>query len=131
MKKILLLLFALHFAGLSFGQLAYRQSSCDICPDGSSTRGNYMLLAEENETDPKVEFKIYPNPAVDFINFNNKAGEVKQVIVYNLIGRRVKELRADYGKNTYDISELSKGMYLIQLLGINNKVITTQRINKR
>jgi len=112
----------------SFGQYGFNTENCDSCPDGSSMA---VFAAFDNNDDDNLDIKIYPNPATDFINFDNETGKVKRVIIYSLVGRKVKEFEANIGKNTYDVTELSNGMYLIQLTGAKNKVIKTQRINKR
>lgn len=77
------------------------------------------------------ELRIYPNPVIDYLELSNPNGQVNSLIVYNLVGRPVENWTAIKGKNTYDVSELSKGMYLIQLLDGRGKVIQTKRINKR
>jgi len=50
--------------------------------------------------------------------------------VYNLVGRKIKEFKVEKGKS-YSITELPKGMYLIQFVGVDGKVLTTQRLSKR
>jgi len=64
----------------------------------------------------KSVLKIFPNP--------------NAIIIYNLVGRKIKKFIAEKGKS-YPITDLPKGMYLIQLVDTNDKVITTQRMSKR
>ena len=79
------------------------------------------------EKTPKIE--VFPNPASTYINLTETAG-VKRVVVYNLVGRtlRVFEEVSD-GKNFY-VGDLPRGMYLVQILGDQNKIVTTKRISK-
>lgn len=51
---------------------------------------------------------IYPNPAVDVINIDL---DVAKVEIYNMIGSKVVEST----DNLVDVSELTKGIYLIQV----------------
>ena len=77
----------------------------------------------------KTALKIYPNPATHFIQLQEVTG-ISAVIVYNLVGRKIKQFIAEKGKS-YSIKDLPKGMYLIQLLGYDGKVVTTQRMSKK
>jgi len=84
-------------------------------------------LSQANNT--KINLKIYPNPATHFIKLKEVTG-VTSIIVYNLVGRKIKKFQAEKGK-AYSITDLPKGMYLIQFLGLEDKVLTTQRLSKR
>lgn len=73
--------------------------------------------------------KIYPNPAFNFIGLNNISG-IGSIIIYNLVGRKMKKFIPEQGER-YDITDLPRGMYLVQLLGEDGKVVTTQRMSKK
>jgi hypothetical protein len=77
----------------------------------------------------KKNISVFPNPAIDFIGLSDSE-DVKQLIVFNVVGRKMKSFMVSEGEK-YNISELPKGMYLIQILDFNNKIITTQRLSKR
>lgn len=72
---------------------------------------------------------VYPNPASDFISLSNE-GAVQQLVIYNFGGRQVLAFTASKGQR-YDISNLPDGMYLVQFLNPQNKIIHTQRLQKR
>lgn len=84
-----------------------------------------------NASNPTIEkvIKIYPNPAVNFIGLNSASG-VGSIIIYNLVGRKMKKFVAQKGER-YDVADLPRGMYLVQLLGNDGKVVTTQRMSKK
>ena len=59
---------------------------------------------------------IFPNPTdgilnVEYINLGGSAA----INIYDLKGTRLKSFKAqkEFGFNTYDLSDLSKGVYLI------------------
>lgn len=109
MRKILLII-----PFLCFSLLAMGQSSAKIIPTSN----------------PSIKkIKIYPNPAFNFIGLNNVSG-VGSIIVYNLVGRKMKKFTAQADER-YDITDLPRGMYLVQLLGKDGKVVTTQRMSKK
>ncbi len=87
-------------------------------------------LAVQAQSASRADLSVYPNPATDFISVQDKHDAVGQIIVFSIVGRRVKEF--DYIKgDQYYISDLSKGMYLVQLIDKNKRVLTTQKLEKR
>ncbi len=61
------------------------------------------------------EFKIFPNPAKNKITLEVYDNTAKQAILYNLNGQIVQNYYINQGINTIDISNLSKGIYIIQI----------------
>ena len=94
-----------------------------------------VAFAQNNTEEPtakltsKKNISVFPNPATNFIGLS-ETEDVKQLIVFNVVGRKMKSFMVSEGEK-YNISELPKGMYLIQILDYDNKIITTQRLSKR
>lgn len=98
-------------------------------PGVSPQQFNY--LGEDPATvaeQPKIS--VYPNPATNFISVDN-ADNVKQINVFNLVGRKLKTINNVVKDERYDVSDLQNGMYLVQIIDHSNKIVTTQRISKR
>ena len=76
-----------------------------------------------------TELQVFPNPAVDYIQVSTNQ-DVERVAVYNLAGRKIKTYtyRAE---DKYYVGDLPKGMYLVQLLGVQDRRIATRRISIR
>jgi len=110
MRKILLLIPFLYFSITANGQSLAKHSS------------------NKSATVEKI-IKIYPNPAFNFIGLNN-VSDVSSIIIYNLVGRKMKKFAAQKDER-YDVTDLPRGMYLVQLLGNDGKVVTTQRMSKK
>lgn len=72
---------------------------------------------------------LYPNPVTDYFGVTDN-DNVKQIAVVNLLGRRVKTFDYNRGER-YLISDLPQGVYLVQFIGKNNRVLSTQRMSKR
>jgi hypothetical protein len=67
------------------------------------------------------QITIYPNPASNFLNVKSNNNLILiEFIIYDLNGRQVKETHGN-DLNKIDISELSNGMYLLQVVGKENK----------
>ncbi len=94
-------------------------------PDGSEA-----IESSEITFKTKPNISIYPNPATNFISVDN-AEEVKSISIFNLVGRKLKSFENIQKDEHYDVSSLSNGMYLVQVVDHSNKIITTQRISKR
>jgi hypothetical protein len=99
----------------TFSLVLSAQSSKEIASDNSAVRAEMM---------------IYPNPANDFvtISFNENAD---QILIYNLIGKKVKIIGVQNREERININDLPAGIYIAQLIGKNNRVLASQRIQKR
>ncbi len=92
-------------------------------------------FAQDNTDEPvaqltsKKNISVFPNPAIDYIGLSD-SDDVRQLIVFNVVGRKMKSFMVSEGEK-YNIAELPKGMYLIQILDHDYKIITTQRLSKR
>ncbi len=100
---------------------AFSQSN----PDGSE---GFLYPQETLYEQPAIS--IYPNPATNYISIDNDEN-VKSIIIFNLVGRKMLTFDNIRKDEQYDVSTLSNGMYLVQVTDQANKIITTQRISKR
>jgi chitodextrinase len=84
-------------------------------------------LSIENETLLEA-FKIYPNPVNGNTLFftTNKEASVQ---IYNVLGKLIKTAFVSENKKQIDISNLSKGIYLVKIK-MNTKFITKKLIKK-
>lgn len=87
-----------------------------------------IALRAQNATHP--EFSVFPNPALENIVVQDHSDAIGQVIVFNLLGKKVKTFEAAKGESYY-VGDLAKGVYLVQLVGRNKQVVKTQKIEKR
>ena len=80
--------------------------------------------------DPKdnsLEFKVYPNPFVDYVTVSN-ASELSKVVVSNIAGQIVKEVVNP--ESTIQLNELRSGVYFISLYQ-DGAVLKTVKLLKR
>ena len=84
----------------------------------------------QNPKSAKNTLKIFPNPATDYIEIEDKNDLVNRIRVVNLVGKEVINKIAVKGKK-YPISDLSNGLYLVQFIGNDGKILTTHRLRKR
>jgi len=62
----------------------------------------------------KDELKYYPNPVVDLFNISYSE-RIKQIEVFDILGKRVKTIKSDNTDVQVDLSDLSSGTYMVQL----------------
>lgn len=82
------------------------------------------------QSNSKPDLSVFPNPVTEYISVQDKNDVVGFLSVYNLVGKKVKEFEFVKGEQ-YNIADLPKGMYLVQILDRNKHSLTTQKIEKR
>lgn len=119
MKHAILLSF---FSFFTLQLFAQSDRSCISC--GNSYNTESLLSANRNT------ISIYPNPTTDYVAVNDESDRVNKLEFYNLTGRQMKSFAVTRGEK-YSISELPDGVYFVRLIDKNNRIVTTQRVNKR
>ncbi len=76
----------------------------------------------------KQALKVFPNPATEYFQLSDKNDSVDQINIYNIVGKKMRTFEVEDDKKYY-LDQFPKGMYLVQLVGHNNKIISTQRLN--
>lgn len=79
---------------------------------------NDTIIANEIQMN-KGEFRIYPNPAANYIYFSAEQ-IIKQLEIYDIQGRLLRVLRVNEEKGSVDISNLRTGTYYIRMIGISD-----------
>lgn len=61
-----------------------------------------------------IKFKMYPNPVKDNFVYVSSTQDL-DVIIYNVLGKTIEKKHVSPNNNKIDVSNLSKGIYLIKL----------------
>lgn len=86
----------------------------------NTTINTLALLAAVNDVHGENQLSIYPNPANEWINIETSGtATISHVIVYNALGKKVKELHSDKNKINVSIKDLSVGVYFMQITDKN------------
>jgi uncharacterized protein (TIGR02145 family) len=74
--------------------------------------------------DIKVEgnLKLYPNPATNIVTVEYAEYQNVNIMVCNLLGEGVKQIKLTSGKSEIDISSLSKGVYILKISGVSGSI---------
>ena len=90
--------------------------------------GIYNSATASTETSDFISFSMYPNPVTGNKVYFKTTKNV-EVSVYTVLGKLVKSTKITKTKNNIDISNLSKGVYLVKL-NTQNQFITKKLIKK-
>jgi len=71
--------------------------------------------------------KVYPNPAVTYVNFEFQRDYDKDntIVIFNFIGKKVYELSNMPAKLTLNVSDYYRGTYIYQIRDRNGRIIET------
>jgi len=72
---------------------------------------------------------FYPNPANEILFINNPMKKQLNIVIYDMMGRQMILRNGNSTKESIDISNLSNGVYLLQVKH-QNEIIKTERIAK-
>ena len=89
--------------------------------------GTVALKAQSNT---KPDLSVFPNPATEYISVKDNNDLVGEIAIFSLAGRKVKVFPYSKGEQFY-VADLPKGMYLTQLIDHNNRILSTQKMEKR
>lgn len=85
---------------------------------------NYSIASLTSpDSDLKSDMTIYPNPTRD--QFTVKAGDasfVKEIIIYDQMGKKVRSYMLTSETESYTINDLKEGAYTVVTYNLNNKV---------
>ena len=94
--------------------------------------GQFRILGNQPSSALSIDdealslFTIYPNPTHSSFSINSNVSDIE---IYDLTGKMVKSFKGDFTKNdTFDISGLNTGMYIVRVEDSNNKTKTTKLV---
>ncbi len=89
-----------------------------------------VALTASAQTDKRSpQISVFPNPATEYIKLSDDDA-IRSVSISNMLGRKMRTFEVVKGEH-YDIGDLPNGLYLIQIVGKNNKILATQRLTKK
>lgn len=93
-------------------------------------RADYSFNKIVSNKDVKnIAIKVYPNPASNSFSVEFNTG-LTRVDLYSILGKKVTSYPA-IQKGSYDISWLDDGLYFVKLIGPNDQMLRTIRLQKR
>jgi hypothetical protein len=120
MRTTVIFMWAFFLMTLVYGQ----KENCNTC--GSEPKSGLQVKAS-----PVVS--IFPNPASDYLSLRDEEGNVNKITIFNLVGQNIKEIQVIPSESIqrFNVTDLSQGLYLVQLWGKDRKILNTLRLQIR
>ncbi|MDH6251475.1 hypothetical protein M2347_001202 [Chryseobacterium sp. H1D6B] len=74
-------------------------------------------------------FKIYPNPASDYINISSDS-RISEIAIFDLSGKQLTTLKYENAPITIPVNNLSTGIYIIQVKNTDGSITSHKFIKK-
>ena len=89
-----------------------------------------IITSTNNSLDSNI--KVYPNPTASYVNISSNTMSVDEIKIYNSNGVQVNKIELNSNsKNTQiDLSSLDRGVYLVQIIGQNGKMLTKRIVKE-
>ncbi len=102
---------------------------------GNTSTCSFVLTVESilgtNDNSLETGIALYPNPATNVVNLVNKTNvSLEKMVIFDINGKRISQidLRGMQSEKAVDVSSLSSGVYVIQIIG--DKSSTVKRLIK-
>jgi hypothetical protein len=110
------------------GNTTVSNSSASISIPAGQFRilGNQQAETLSIDEDALLGFSIYPNPTTTSFSVNT---DVSDIEVYDITGKLVKSFKGNFtNSDTFDISALNTGMYIVKVENDNKQTMTTKLV---
>ncbi len=87
--------------------------------DGDQAIYNTMVLGTQDFS--KANFKLFPNPVSSQLFITSESATIEKIKVYSISGKQVIEASANI--NSIDVSNLSEGLYFIEISSSEGKSV--------
>lgn len=103
-----------NFEATLYFRISYLDEDCNYCEEIVVRKINYKDNVLKTDTvSSKEEYLLYPNPTKDnLIIYLNKLGNAT---IYDINGKFIKKVNLSLGTNTIDVTNLSKGNYIVKI----------------
>ncbi|MBO4874697.1 MAG: C10 family peptidase [Bacteroidales bacterium] len=89
----------------------------------------YFIPYASIEGNDASEIEIFPNPTSDFFNLSSKE-TISRIEIISITGKMACQMEIGNNNATYNISNLSNGMYFVRIYGNENGNIYTRKLIK-
>jgi hypothetical protein len=88
--------------------------------------GNAQAANLSIDEEALLGFSIYPNPTTTSFSVNSNVSDIE---IYDLTGKLLKSFKGDFNRtDSFDISSLNTGIYIVKVENNNNQVKTTKLV---
>ena len=97
----------------------------------SPLASNQTLSTQQNEFNNDNNITVFPNPAINEVNISRNRNTKAHIRMFDLNGKLVKEKVTTTKTTKLGVSQLSKGVYFIQVTEANNSKVNSFKMVKK
>lgn len=110
------------------GQMAIYNGALYVSTGSSSKKiikiTDPVLGLEDINSPVNNKLVVYPNPATDYLYFENNKGELETVELFDIAGRLVKNFKSsDIKDNKIILPNLTSGNYILKVNNVSKKIV--------
>ncbi|MCF8422712.1 MAG: T9SS type A sorting domain-containing protein [Bacteroidia bacterium] len=90
-----------------------------------TVQNNYNVVSINENKINNIQLSVFPNPAINSINFTTTSAEATNVVAYDISGKAVCSEAIESGKAKINTSNFTSGIYMYRVVGKYNQVLTT------
>lgn len=119
--------------GINRFQVTGNVTTAQLDPTNIILKGTASNIIKQNSLGvsvadlAQIDFKLYPNPAADFVVVET-ALEQFEVSILDIQGRELQHFQSNSSKITLPTSGLKPGVYLVQLKDVNSSLSKMERL---
>ena len=119
--------------GINRFQVTGNVTTAQLDPTNIILKGTASNIIKQNSLGvsvadlAQIDFKLYPNPAADFVVVET-ALEQFEVRIFDIHGRELQHFQSNSSKITLPTSGLKPGVYLVQLKDVNSSLSKMERL---
>ena len=100
------------------GESEHSEEDCATTP----AEGEDPINPDGNVEIAENDFVIYPNPVNDKLYIETET-EVKEVVVYDIFGRRQELSAVSHQLSAIDVSNLNSGIYFVKVVTSEGEIV--------
>jgi hypothetical protein len=58
---------------------------------------------------------VFPNPSVDYVTINSSKGNIKSIVISNMVGQMVQNVAVTGAQSHINVAGLAAGSYLVTI----------------
>ena len=114
------------FPLLNYAEASINVPVASINQSTSGAQAQSVVFLSATDVAAKSKFTVYPNPVHDVLFVEGNIGNKANGVLYSIDGKRIQETAIVDGK--IDTSNLSKGVYVLEIISGDGKVQRTKVI---
>ena len=103
----------------------------NICGISASNQVTIQSSLQIKDNVDNTSFSIYPNPSYDKVYVSFPSSEKREISIYDISGRKIQNITSTNATTELNLSELTSGIYFLQIFNYKDQTILTSKLSKK